>query len=79
MKPGGKLHLWDCVIPSAYPESFCIDLEIRLPEETVTTTYGIVRLGTQDEAAIQKRCLAAGLRTLTQKSCDGYFFLQFEK
>ncbi len=79
LKPGGKLHLWDCVIPVAYPEPFCIDLEIRLPEETVTTTYGIVRLGTQEEAAIQRLCLAAGLRTLTQEFCDGYFFLQFEK
>lgn len=61
LNPGGLLHIWDCDIESAYPEPFCISLEIQLPSEHISTTYGVGKLGSQDAASVSRFCEDAGL------------------
>lgn len=79
LKPGGALHIWDCDIVSAYPEPFCVDLEIRLPEERICTTYGIGKLDAQSMASIRQMCLEAGLSCEAECIAAEGFFLQCKK
>lgn len=79
LKPGGKLCIWDCDIASAYPEPFCIDLEIQLPAERLTTTYGIGKLDTQSCASIEKLCMHAGLAAVRTHIAEDHFQLVFTK
>ena len=79
LKPSGKLHIWDCDIASAYPESFCIDLEIQLPYERISTTYGIGKLGGQSQASITRICTDAGLKMTHSHPLPQGFYLCFQK
>lgn len=79
LKLGGSLHIWDCDIVSAYPEPFCVDLEIRLPEERIRTTYGIGKLDAQSMASIREMCVEAGLSCEVEYIADEGFFLRCEK
>lgn len=70
---GGLLHIWDCAIASAYPEPFCISLDIQLPEERISTTYGVGKLDAQDAASISRFCEEAGLIPVEyQEGADGF-------
>ena len=79
LKPSGKLHIWDCDIASAYPEPFCIDLEIQLPYERISTTYGIGKLGGQSQASITRICTDAGLKLTHSHPLSDGFYLCFQK
>lgn len=79
LKPSGKLHIWDCDIASAYPEPFCIDLEIQLPYERISTTYGIGKLGGQSQASITRICTDAGLKMTHSHPLPQGFYLCFQK
>lgn len=79
VKPGGELRIWDCHIPSAYPDPFCVDVEIHLPEETVRTTYGVGKLSTQSLASIAQQCTDAGLHLIEQHAETNHFYLRFRK
>ena len=79
LKNGGKFHIWDCGILSAYPEPFCVDVEIQLPNECISATYGVVKLDTQDEHSLTEMCLNAGLSLVNRTGDDFGFYLCFEK
>ena len=79
LKPSGNLHIWDCDIVSAYPEPFCIDLEIRLPDEHISTTYGIGKLGGQSQASITRICTDAGLKMTHSHTLSDGFYLCFQR
>lgn len=79
LKSGGSLCIWDCDIVRAYPEPFCIDLEIRLPRELITTTYGVGKLDAQNMESIKEMCLSAGLHFVKESSGSDGFYLQFNK
>lgn len=77
--PGGLLHIWDCDIQSAYPEPFCISLEIQLPSEHISTTYGVGKLDTQNESSISGLCVEAGLIPVTQQRGPDGFHMVWQK
>ena len=76
---GGELHVWDCEIRSAYPEPFCVDVAVQLPDERIYTTYGIVKTDVQDEFGITELCLKAGLKLVFQNRSQYGFYLRFKK
>ena len=77
--PGGLLHIWDCDIQSAYPEPFCISLEIQLPSEHISTTYGVGKLGTQNESSISGLCVEAELIPVKHQSGPDGFHMVWQK
>lgn len=79
LKYGGKIHIWDCEIASAYPEPFCIDVEIQLPDVHISTTYGIGKLSTQSMDSITQMCRNAGLTLFLKKVESDHFYLIFYK
>ena len=76
---GGELHIWDCNIPSAYPEPFCVDVTVSLPNEHISTTYGVVKRDTQNALSITNLCLKAGLVLACQNRSQNSFYLRFKK
>lgn len=79
LKPGGSLYIWDAEILSAYPEPFCAELDIFLPGEQIHTTYGVVKMDTQDRESIEEMCMAAGLCSVDMREQTGHFYLHFRK
>ena len=79
LKAGGEIHIWDCDIASAYPEPFCVDVEIRLPDEHVSTTYGVGKLDAQSREMIARMCADVGLLLVTECFGDDGFHLRFKK
>ena len=79
LKPGGMLHIWDCEILSAYPDPFCVDVQVQLPGECVCTTYGIVKSDTQTMDSIAQLCANAGLTLTAQQNNPDGFYLCFRK
>lgn len=79
LKRGGMLHIWDCDIASAWPEPFCIDLEIELPDVCITTTYGVGKLGRQSLDSIKQMCLGSGLSIAVEIETEYGFYLRFQK
>ena len=76
---GGNLHIWDCDILSAYPEPFFVDVAVQLPNEHISTTYGVGKMDAQDETSITELCLNAGLVLVSQKRGKYGFYLRFKK
>ena len=80
LRPGGRLHIWDADVISAEPEPFLIDLDLRLPRESLHTTYGIVKPDAQqDSARFVRLCEGVGLNLLHRQESEGAFYLEFEK
>lgn len=80
LKPGGLLHIWDANIISAYPEPFCVDLDIDLNGRTIHTTYGIVKDDAkQDAAHFITLCKNAGFSLEEMISEDEPIILCFRK
>ena len=79
LKNNGELHIWDCDILSAYPEPFCVDIAVQLPDEQIFTTYGVGKMDSQDETGIVEMCLNSGLILVTQKHSKYGFYLSFKK
>lgn len=79
LKSGGGIHIWDCSIASAYPEPFCVDVEILLPTEHIFTTYGVGKSDSQDQNSIKQICLDAGLLLVAESIWDDCFYLRFIK
>ena len=76
---GGELHIWDCDIHSAYPEPFFVDVVVQLPNEHISTTYGVGKMDAQDETSITELCLNAGLVLVSQNRSKYGFYLRFQK
>ena len=79
LKKGGKICIWDCDIVSAFPDPFCIDLEIELPNERIHTTYGIGKLDAQSHTSITEQCCNAGLVLVAKEVEADFFCLTFTK
>lgn len=79
LKPGGRLHIWDADIVSAYPEPFLAELDIDAAGKHIHTTYGVGKLDTQNDVGIIAMCKKAGLVCRTARKEEGHFFLCFEK
>lgn len=79
LKNGGEIHIWDCEITSAYPEPFCVDVEIQLPTERISTTYGVGKLDGQDRNSIVQMCVDAGLVFVRDNIGEHGFYLCFKK
>ena len=79
LKNHGELHIWDCDILSAYPEPFCLDVSVQLPNEYISTTYGVVKMGSQDEKDIIEMCLKSGLILVAKKYSKYGFYMCFRK
>lgn len=79
LKNGGELHIWDCEIRSAYPEPFCVDVTVQLPDECISTTYGVGKMDSQDEKSLVKMCLNSGLKLVAKKNSGCGFYLCFRK
>lgn len=79
LKEGGELHIWDCDIDSAYPEPFCIDVVVELPDERLSVTYGICKQGRQSKGTIMDICTNVGLRFVAGKTDECGFYLRFIK
>lgn len=76
---GGELHIWDCDMFSAYPEPFYVDVTVQLPNEHISTTYGVVKMDAQDEISITEFCLNTGLILVGQNRSKNSFYLRFKK
>lgn len=79
LKKGGEVHIWDCDIASAYPHPFCTDVEIDLPDEHVSTTYGVGKLGSQDSDSISEMCMDVGMKRVIHQVEKEYFYMSFVK
>jgi len=79
LKPGGELHIWDADIVSAYPEPFCVDLQVNAAGEWVHTTYGIGKLDSQSAETVTAMCEAVGLTCKRRETRNDQFYLQFLK
>ncbi len=58
---GGEVHIWDCNIEKAYPEPFCVNVNVSLPNKRIKTTYGVGKLDAQNFQMIKEMCEAVGL------------------
>lgn len=79
LKQGGTFHIWDAVIPSAYPVPFNVDLEVDAAGTIVHTTYGIVKRDTQNLELFIEMCRETGLVLSEKSSCNSHFYLRFFK
>ena len=79
LKPGGEFHVWDTAIRSAYPNPFCVDLEIDAAGDNIHTTYGIVKMDTQSAETITAMCEASGLACCCRADDNEHFYLRFIK
>lgn len=80
LKAGGTLRIWDAEISSAYPDPFCVDLEIDLDGETIHTTYGIVSdVKDQTAETFLSICSRYRLALERRELEDGQFYLVFQK
>ena len=79
LKNNGEFHIWDCDILSAYPEPFCVDVAVQLPNEHISTTYGVCKMDSQDEDSIVEMCLNSGLILVAKQYDKCGFYLRFRK
>ncbi len=79
LKPNGEFHIWDTMIPSAYPTPFTVDLTIDANGTTVHTTYGIVKTDVQDMELFVSMCQETGMRLKRKVINNTQFYLQFSK
>ncbi len=83
LKPGGKFHLWDVIIPPISDSTkiwFVMPITIKLPNEEVQTGYGVRWEGREqtldDYIQLAKQ---TGLKVLSKKTKDQTFYIEFEK
>ena len=79
LRAGGRFHIWDTNIESAYPEPFVVDLDIDASGKHIYTTYGIGKLEEQNMGFFIELCEAADMRLLEKVIDPNYFYLQFKK
>lgn len=79
LKHGGHLVIWDCEISSAYPDPFCVDIDVSIDGRRHHTTYGIVKKDAQSRASIAQLCTDAGLRFVKSDTDNGHFYLKYDK
>ena len=80
LRPGGRLYIWDAVIPgeAGEKEYFVIPLRVVMPEKTVETGYG-VRLKEQTAEGLGELAREAGFKLVKAESGVDIFYLELEK
>ena len=73
------MYIWDCDIRSAYPEPFMIDLDIRIGNRKIHTTYGIVKKDAQSLDSVVHLLKDAELRIESLQKNDGQFYIRCKK
>lgn len=76
---GGLMNIWDCDICSAYPDPFFAELDIKTGDNTIRTTYGIVKMDTQSSDSIIRLLKQAGVSIETLQKIEGHFHIQCKK
>ena len=79
VKPKGEVHIWDCNIESAFPDPFCTDVDILLPDREIHTTYGICKTDKQSMDTIILMCESAGLTLETAETAGAHFYIKCRK
>jgi len=79
LRVGGLISIWDCNINAAYPEPFIVDLDIHTGNDTIHTTYGIVKKDTQSLDSIIDLVEHTGLNIVFLKEDNGQFQIQCTK
>ncbi|MBO5248562.1 MAG: class I SAM-dependent methyltransferase [Clostridia bacterium] len=79
LKTNGELHIWDCNIDSAYPEPFCVDVDVLLPDRKIHTTYGVGKMGQQSFESVLQMCKNAGFRMETAETNGVHFYIKCKK
>lgn len=76
LKINGTMNIWGCDIRNAYPEPFLVDLDIRSGNNTIHTSYGIVKKDKQSSVSITQALKRAGLNLFFLHEEDGHFHIQ---
>lgn len=79
LKLNGEFHIWDTVIPNAYPAPFTVCLDIDANGTMVHTTYGIVKADGQDMELFIDMCRDVGMTLSEMDENNQHFYLQFSK
>ena len=79
LKPGGLLHIWDTVIRCAYPAPFVVELDINADGTMLRTSYGVVKMDSQDAELLIGMGREAGMALVSKSLCDDQFYLVFSK
>ena len=79
LRTGKQMYIWDCDIRSAYPEPFMIDLDIRIGNRKIHTTYGIVKKDAQSLDSVVHLLKDAELRIESLQKNDGQFYIRCKK
>lgn len=79
LRPGGKLHIWDCCVTTAYPEPFFTELDVDANGTRLHPAYGVVKENAEQNAAtFTTLCQKYGLRLTDARIGKENFYLQFE-
>ena len=83
LKPGGRLLIWDVTIPHRRandPAILLLPLQVKLPKETISTTYGVGWEGREQNSAHFARIAeAAGLEFVQQDQWQDIFYIEMIK
>jgi len=83
LKAGGKLLIWDVTIPRRSPDDpsiLLLPLQIKLPQETISTTYGVGWEGReQNSAHFAKIAEAIGFEFVQQDQWQEIFYIEMVK
>ncbi|MHA1220727.1 MAG: methyltransferase domain-containing protein [Candidatus Heimdallarchaeota archaeon] len=84
LKPGGKLLVWDVVVPSRSDnekhESFCVFVSVTLPnKKEINTGYGTSFKRHQTADEYKNLAKEIGFKLNTETSKDQIFYLEFSK
>lgn len=79
LKKGGCLHIWDTVLHCAYPDPFVVNLDIDANGTVLHTTYGVVKMDSQDMELFIEMCRKADMTLMRKTVNDDQFYLLFSK
>lgn len=83
LKPGGRLLIWDVTIQrhrEGDPNILLLPLHVKLPNETINTTYGVGWVGREQNSAHFARIAeAAGLEFVQQDQWQDIFYIEMIK
>jgi len=73
------ISIWDCDIDAVYPEPFMVDLDIRVGDHAIRTTYGVVKEDTQSSGSISRIVEYAGWSIVVLQEEGERFHIQCRK
>ena len=80
LAPGGRLWIWDTDMPfPSTADVFLVPLEITLPSEIISATFGISWRKGQSLDTVSQKCVAAGFTVYENRTAGQGFFLRLVK